>query len=167
MTAASPGSSPGSPASSFTDLNDQAFSNWDFHHVDPTGAQAGIDPQGRLVLYTAGDLAAAMALNVDLKVVSVNGYYDFVTPFYQTVIDLQRMPLEDPGVRRNLSARFYPSGHMVYLDRESRTALKRDLAGMYDATAGDSHAIARILALQNRHAGAARDFRHGMHGVKM
>lgn len=135
-------------ASSFTDLNDRAFANWDFHHVDPAGAQQGIDAQGRIVLYTAGDLAAVMALNVDLKVLSANGYYDFVTPFYQTVIDLQRMPLDDPGVRRNLSARFYPSGHMVYLDGASRTMLRRDLGAMYDATLGDAPAVARIRTLQ-------------------
>ena len=81
--------------SSFTDLNDQAFLNWDFKHIDPTGAQKGIDSKGNIILYTAGDLAAVMALNLDLKVLSANGLYDFVTPFYQTVIDLQQMPLID------------------------------------------------------------------------
>ncbi|VWD42763.1 peptidase S1 [Burkholderia lata] len=134
--------------SAFTDLNDQAFQNWDFSHIDPTGAQQGIDAQGNVILYTAGDLAAVMALNVDLKVLSANGFYDFVTPFYQTVIDLQQMPLEDQKVRQNLSARFYPSGHMVYLDGGSRTALKRDLAAMYDTTVSDTGARMRIRALQ-------------------
>ncbi|MFJ1214551.1 S10 family peptidase [Burkholderia pyrrocinia] len=139
--------------SAFTDLNDQAFRNWDFSHIDPTGAQQGIDAQGNVILYTAGDLAAVMALNVDLKVLSANGLYDFVTPFYQTVIDLQQMPLEDQKVRQNLSARFYPSGHMVYLDGGSRTALKRDLATMYDATVSDTSARLRIRALQAKKTG--------------
>ncbi|WP_322026560.1 S10 family serine carboxypeptidase-like protein [Burkholderia sp. BCC1977] len=139
--------------SAFTDLNDQAFRNWDFSHIDPTGAQQGIDAQGNVILYTAGDLAAVMALNVDLKVLSANGFYDFVTPFYQTVIDLQQMPLEDQKVRQNLSARFYPSGHMVYLDGGSRTALKRDLATMYDATVSDTGARMRIRALQTKKTG--------------
>jgi len=94
-----------------------------------------------------------MALNVDLKVLSANGLYDFVTPFYQTVIDLQQMPLEDQKVRQNLSARFYPSGHMVYLDGGSRTALKRDLATMYDATVSDTGARLRIRALQAKKTG--------------
>ncbi|KVW32792.1 S10 family peptidase [Burkholderia ubonensis] len=134
--------------SSFTDLNDQAFQNWDFSHIDPTGAQQGVDAQGNVILYTAGDLAAVMALNVDLKVLSANGFYDFVTPFYQTVLDLQQMPLEDATVRQNLSARFYPSGHMVYLDGGSRTALKHDLAAMYDKTVADTGAQLRIRALQ-------------------
>ena len=134
--------------SSFTDLNDQAFKNWDFGHIDPTGAQKGVDAQGNIVLYTAGDLAAVMALNPDLRVLSANGYYDFVTPFYQAVIDLQKMPLLDQKVRNNLSARFYPSGHMVYLDAGSRTALKADLAKLYQAAVTDQPAVARIRALQ-------------------
>ncbi len=134
--------------SSFTDLNDQAFLNWDFKHTDPTGKQVGIDSKGNIILYTAGDLAAVMALNVDLKVLSANGMYDFVTPFYQTIIDLQQMPLIDKTVRQNLSATFYPSGHMVYLDGGSRTQLKADLAKMYDEATSNHAAMSRIVALQ-------------------
>ena len=136
--------------SAFTDLNDQAFQYWDFSHIDPTGAQKGVDAKGNVILYTAGDLAAVMALNPDLKVLSANGFFDFVTPFYQTVIDLQKMPLVSPQVRQNLSARFYPSGHMVYLDGASRTALKADLARMYEATVSNTAAVARIRDLQAR-----------------
>ncbi|MGF6603747.1 carboxypeptidase C (cathepsin A) [Paraburkholderia sp. GAS448] len=138
--------------SSFTDLNDQAFANWDFSHIDPTGAQKGVDSNGNIVLYTAGDLAAVMALNVDLKVLSANGFYDFVTPFYQTILDLQQMPLVSQQVRQNLSARFYPSGHMIYLDGASRTALKADLAQMYQSAVADTGAMTRIRALQARKA---------------
>jgi carboxypeptidase C (cathepsin A) len=136
--------------SAFTDLNDQAFQYWDFSHIDPTGAQKGVDKKGNVILYTAGDLAAVMALNTDLKVLSANGFYDFVTPFYQTVIDLQQMPLVSTQVRQNLSARFYPSGHMVYLDGASRTALKADVVKMYDSAVSDTAAVSRIRALQAR-----------------
>ncbi len=136
--------------SAFTDLNDQAFLHWDFGHIDPTGAQRGKDARGNVVLYTGGDLAAVMALNPDLKVLSANGYHDFVTPFYQTVIDLQKMPLVSQAVRNNLSARFYPSGHMIYLDAASRTALKKDLDALYERTVADRPAMMRILALQER-----------------
>jgi carboxypeptidase C (cathepsin A) len=138
--------------SAFTDLNDQAFKNWDFSHIDPTGTQKGLDANGNVILYTAGDLAATMSLNIDLKVLSANGYYDFVTPFYQTVMDLQKMPLIDATVRRNLSATFYPSGHMVYLDGDSRTALKADLRKMYSSATSDHQALARIRSLQARKA---------------
>ena len=134
--------------SSFTDLNDQAFANWDFHHTDPADAQKGIDAQGNVILYTAGDLAATMSLNVDLKVLSANGYFDSVTPFYQTTRDLQAMPLENAAVRQNLTIRYYPSGHMIYLDGGSRTAIKADLVTLYKNATSDAHAMSRIRALQ-------------------
>jgi carboxypeptidase C (cathepsin A) len=113
--------------SPFVDLNDQAFLNWNFGHIDPTGAQKG----GEVSLYTAGDLAAAMALNPYLKVLSANGYYDAVTPFYQTILNFENMPLVDSDARHNLTVRNYPSGHMIYLDGASRTAMKADLAQFY------------------------------------
>jgi carboxypeptidase C (cathepsin A) len=134
--------------SAFTDLNDQAFANWDFGHIDPTGAQKGKDVNGNIVLYTAGDLAATMALNIDLKVLSANGYFDSVTPFSQTTTDLRNMPLTDPTVRENLTIKYYPSGHMVYLDASSRAALKADLAAFYDSAVSDRPAVQRIRALQ-------------------
>lgn len=135
-------------SSSFTDLNDQAFANWDFHHTDPTGAQKGVDADGNVVLYTAGDLAATMSLNVDLKVFSANGYYDSVTPFHQTWLDLQAMPLGDAALRKNLTYRCFPSGHMIYLDHGSRIAMKHDYVAFYGAATSDHLAMARIRALQ-------------------
>ena len=121
--------------SSFTSLNDQAFLNWDFRHTDPTGAQKGTENMNaNQVLYTAGDLAATMAVNVNLKVLSLNGYFDSVTPFYQTANDLKNMPLLDADIRkRNLTIRNYPCGHMTYLDGKSRTAMKADLATFFDS----------------------------------
>ena len=92
--------------SSFTDLNDQAFTFWDFGHIDPTKAQKGKDAAGNVILYTAGDLAATMALNPALKVLSANGYYDSVTPFEQTTLDLADMPLADPTIRANLTVKY-------------------------------------------------------------
>jgi carboxypeptidase C (cathepsin A) len=115
--------------SPFMDLNDQAFLNWDFSHIDPTGAQKGGDG-----LYTAGDLAAAMALNPYLKVFSANGYYDAVTPFFQTILNFENMPLVDQHARDNMTIGNYPSGHMVYLDGASRTSMKADLADFYGST---------------------------------
>jgi carboxypeptidase C (cathepsin A) len=116
--------------SPFVKLNDQAFLNWNFTHIDPTGAPKG----GQTTLYTAGDLGAAMALNPYLKVFSANGYYDAVTPFFQTILNFQGMPLVDSHAKDNLTVRNYPSGHMIYLDNDSRTAMKADLVQFYQST---------------------------------
>ena len=127
--------------SPFLDLNDLAFQYWNFNHIDPTGAQVG-GP----TLYTAGDLAASMELNPYLKVFCANGYYDAVTPFLQTQRDLLAMPLGDPATYKNLRFCSYPSGHMVYLDDASRTAMKADLGKFYDEVTGAGTAIAAKVA---------------------
>ncbi|WP_206951353.1 S10 family peptidase [Trinickia acidisoli] len=130
--------------SSFVDLNDQVFNNWDFSHVDPTGAAKG----GGNALYTAGDLAATMTLNPDLKVFSANGYFDAVTPFFQTALTLASMPI-DPSLQSNIVTRRYPSGHMIYLDDASRTAMKGDLASFYDSVMTNRPALMRVLNRQH------------------
>ena len=89
------------------------------------------DSQGNPTLYTAGDLAATMAANPYMLVLSANGYFDSVTPFFQTKLTLDAMPLLDAKIRANLTVRYYPSGHMIYLDGASRTAMKTDLSVMY------------------------------------
>ncbi len=67
---------------------------------------------------TALDLAAAMRTNPYLKVLSLNGWYDMATPFFGTEYDLGHMMLE-PAQQRNLEFRYYPSGHMVYLNPDA------------------------------------------------
>jgi carboxypeptidase C (cathepsin A) len=139
--------------SAFTDLNDQAYSNWNFRHTDPTRAQTGgMNANGNPVLVTAGDLAATMSLNVDMKVLSLNGYFDAVTPFFQTKIDLLAMPVDPIVAKNNLTIRNYPSGHMIYLDRESRVAMKADLVAFYDAATSPAptHQVRAQVRLPHR-----------------
>ncbi|MEO7051930.1 MAG: peptidase S10 [Rhodanobacter sp.] len=84
--------------------------------------------------YVAGDLAHAMRTNPNLKVLSVNGYYDFATPFSITEYDLAHMNL-DPSLLGNLSFLYYPSGHMIYLNTDALKQLKSDLGHFYDHAA--------------------------------
>ena len=116
---------------------------WDYSHLDPAGEDQG----GSSSLYTAGDLAATMTLNPDLKVFQASGYFDGVTPFNQTNLDLAAMDIT-PEIRKNIEINVYPSGHMIYLDGDSRTKMKRDLSKFYDSTTRDPMAMQRILKLQ-------------------
>ena len=119
-----------------------------FQAHDPTGAQKGIDSKGNIILYTAGDLAAVMALNVDLKVLSANGLYDFVTPFYQTVLDLQQMPSHrQDGAAEPVGDVLSVGAHGLSRRRIAH-ALKTDLAKMYEAATSNHVAMSRIIALQ-------------------
>jgi carboxypeptidase C (cathepsin A) len=91
-----------------------AIQSWDFHHDG-----AGLPD-------TIPDLAAAMAQNPQLQVLSLNGYHDLATPFFQTEQDLARL-----GANPNLQIKVYPGGHMTYLDDASRMREKSDLRAFY------------------------------------
>lgn len=99
--------------------------DWDWKHVQP-GARF---PQR--VPYVAGDLARAMRENPKLQVLSANGYFDLATPFFATETDLSHMQL-DPSLRGNVEFRYYPSGHMVYLNVDALKQFKGDLDAFYD-----------------------------------
>lgn len=94
-----------------------AIAWWDFRH-DGNPLPDGIP-----------DLAAAMALNPTLRVLSLSGVDDLATPFYQTERDLKRLPALAPRI----TVRSYVGGHMTYLDDESRVMQKADLAAFYQA----------------------------------
>ena len=106
----------------------EIIKTWDWKHK-----AAGIN-RPLPVAYVAGDLAHAMRTNPNLKVLSVNGYYDFATPFFITEYDLAHMNL-DPSLRGNLQFLYYPSGHMIYLNTDALKQLKTDLAPFYDHAA--------------------------------
>jgi carboxypeptidase C (cathepsin A) len=93
---------------------------WDFKHKAPGVRFTLNDPD------TALDLAAAMRTNPYLKVLSLNGWYDMATPFFGTEYDLDHMMLE-PAQQRNLEFRYYPSGHMVYLNPDALHAMRVDV----------------------------------------
>lgn len=95
---------------------------WDFTHRAPGGGR-----QAQAAPDVAIDLSAAMRINPYLKLLSANGYYDMATPFFSTEYDLNHMMLGQE-LQKNVEFRYYPSGHMVYLNPDALHALKRDVA---------------------------------------
>jgi carboxypeptidase C (cathepsin A) len=87
---------------------------WNFSH------------DGKSLPDTIPDLAAALAQNPNMKVLSLNGYYDLATPFRQTEIDLARL-----GTMPTLKYKYYSSGHMTYLDDTARRAQQLDMFSFY------------------------------------
>ncbi|KWF14797.1 peptidase S10 [Burkholderia ubonensis] len=105
-------------AQSAYSVSSNAIQTWDWSH------------DGLAMPDTIPDLAAALTLNPALKVLSLNGYHDIATPFYQTELDLARL-----GSQPNLTIKDYQGGHMVYLDDTSRPQEKADLVTFYNAIA--------------------------------
>jgi carboxypeptidase C (cathepsin A) len=93
-----------------------AIDLWNFSH------------NGRQVPDTIPDLAAAITLNPQLKVLALNGYHDLATPFFITEQDLARL-----GNNPNVQVKNYMGGHMTYLDDGSRVAQKADLVQFYQS----------------------------------
>ena len=99
--------------STYTMLSN-AIQTWRFSH------------DGAVLPDTIPDLAAAMAQNPRLKVLSLSGYHDVATPFFTTEQDLARL-----GANPNVRVLNYLGGHMTYLDDASRAQMKADLADWY------------------------------------
>lgn len=120
-------------------LLSNAITTWDFGHA------------GRGLPDTVPDLAAALALLPDLRVLAVGGYHDLATPFHVTETDLARL-----GGDARVQQRFYPGGHMSYLDDATRVRQKADLAAWYRQTlAAQPARAARTLPLALRARPAA------------
>jgi len=102
-------------AGAYTTLGN-AISYWDFRH------------DGRDLPDVVPDLAAAMALNPGLRVLSLNGFHDLATPYFQTMLDLARL-----GATPRIAICNYEGGHMTYLDDGSRVRQKADLRAFYRA----------------------------------
>jgi carboxypeptidase C (cathepsin A) len=107
---------------------------WDWNHRAPGMRQPLQMPN------TALDLAAAMRTNPYLKVLSLNGLYDMATPFFGTEYDLNHMMLE-PAQQRNLEFRYYPSGHMVYLNPDALHAMRLDVERFIHDAVGETRTI--------------------------
>lgn len=93
-----------------------AINSWNFSH------------DGREYPDTVPDLAAALAADPALRVLSVSGLHDLATPFHVTETDLARL-----GSSRVL-VRNYPGGHMSFLDDGTRPRQKADLVAFIGGT---------------------------------
>ncbi|HTU66708.1 MAG TPA: hypothetical protein VMF52_12205 [Steroidobacteraceae bacterium] len=99
------------------------FPAWDMAHQAP-GMPAPFTGQTTNVML---DLATVMKQNPNLKVLNTGGYYDLATPYFEGVYEMEHLPIPD-ALRANIEYRYFPSGHMVYLNEAS-------LSGLHDTVA--------------------------------
>ena len=97
---------------------------WDWRHKTPGGGR-------QMAVNSSVDLSQAMRQNPRLKLLSLNGYYDMATPFAGADYDIQHMELE-PSLRANVTFRYYPAGHMIYIEPGSAAKLREDIDAFYD-----------------------------------
>ena len=83
------------------------------------------------------DLAGAMRSNPFLKIYVAFGYYDGATPFAASEQQLAHLNIPS-CLQSNISRRYYPAGHMMYVHEPSRVRQSADLAAFIGwATGGD------------------------------
>jgi carboxypeptidase C (cathepsin A) len=76
-------------------------------------------------------LRRALVKNPYMKVHVASGYYDLATPYFGTHYTIDHLNL-DPTVRGNVTTSEYEAGHMMYIQSESLTKLKKDLVGFLE-----------------------------------
>jgi len=77
------------------------------------------------------DLAQAMITNPKLLVQVENGYYDMATPFAPTEFTFRHLGVPE-DVQKRITMKYYPSGHMMYLQDADRVALRNNIAEFID-----------------------------------
>jgi carboxypeptidase C (cathepsin A) len=85
---------------------------------------------GNAVIDVTPELASAMTFDPRLQIFSVNGYYDFATPYFATDFTLNHLGI-GPSLQRNITYGYYQAGHMIYLVPSALTQLHDDLERWY------------------------------------
>jgi len=107
--------------------------SWDLRHHPPGGPPAG---EGEGGLNVMPDLAYAMKLNPQMKIMVSGGYYDLATPYYEGVYEMHHLQIPS-ALQKNISYRYYESGHMVYVSESVLSQFHDDVAKFVRETAGN------------------------------
>jgi carboxypeptidase C (cathepsin A) len=97
-------------------INLNANRNWEWGHGEPEAIT---------------DLRAELALDPSLHVLIMHGFTDLVTPYFETKMLLDQIPVYGDPSRLRLSV--YPGGHMQYLRDDSRKALRADARALIES----------------------------------
>jgi len=93
--------------------------SWDMKHR----AGRGGDSSANVML----DLATAMKLNPNFHVLLMGGYFDLGTLYFGATYEMKHLPIPQ-GLEKNIDYKFFPTGHMVYVNTDA-------LHGLHDRTA--------------------------------
>ncbi len=106
---------------------------WSFEHQQPNAPEGFPGP-----LNVMPDLAVALKINPQLKVMVTGGYYDLATPYYEGWYEMHHLPIPN-DLQANIEYHYYPSGHMVYANEASLKALHDDTADFIRRTNNLQH----------------------------
>ena len=95
--------------------------NWDMKHSGPGGGWPGT------VANVSADIAYTMKVNPKMHVLLMGGYFDLGTLYFGATYEMKHLPIP-AALQKNIEYKFFPTGHMVYVNEEA-------LHGLHDRTA--------------------------------
>jgi carboxypeptidase C (cathepsin A) len=95
--------------------------DWNMKHSVPGGGWSGTS------VNVEADIAMAMKSNPKMKVLLMGGYFDLGTLYFGATYEMKHLPMP-AALQNNIAYKFFPTGHMVYVNEEA-------LHGLHDRTA--------------------------------
>jgi len=96
--------------------------NWDMKHRSPDG-HGGWGGS----INVSSDLAYTMKVNPKMHVLLMGGYFDLGTLYFGATYEMKHLPMPT-SLQKNIDYKFFPTGHMVYVNEDA-------LRGLHDKTA--------------------------------
>lgn len=91
--------------------------NWDMkHHAYGPEGWAGTSTN------VSGDIAYTMKANPNMHVLLMGGYFDLGTLYFGATYEMKHLPIPQ-DLQKNIEYKFFPTGHMVYVNGDALHAL--------------------------------------------
>ncbi len=102
---------------------------------DSMRAHWKFEREHKLQPYRTGlpDLVATLENDPAVRALALHGYYDLLTPFHQTELDLA-----GAGLAGSVPVELYEGGHMFFDDDKARAQAKKTLDAFYDGRPADA-----------------------------
>jgi carboxypeptidase C (cathepsin A) len=90
--------------------------NWDMTVKAQGGGWSGTSSN------VEGELAYTMKVSPHMHVLLMGGYFDLGTLYFGATYEMKHLPIP-ASLQKNIDYKFFPTGHMVYVNPEARAAL--------------------------------------------
>ena len=104
--------------------------NWDMKHHAP--GPEGWEGTSTNVM---GDIAYTMKSNPSMHVLLMGGYFDLGTLYFGATYEMKHLPIPQE-LQKNIEYKFFPTGHMVYVNEDALKALHDRTAQFIHENAG-------------------------------
>lgn len=83
----------------------------------------------------SGDIAYTMKANPNMRVLLMGGYFDLGTLYFGATYEMKHLPIPQ-DLQKNIEYKFFPTGHMVYVNQDALHALHDRTAQFIRENAG-------------------------------